>query len=445
MKIGDESPLRPAAAIILSRGDQIWLGHRGDTRFLPGFCVFPGGACESGESFEEAAQRELTEETGLKLLDHQELQPFSRALTPAYSSFRYDVRIYRIETDPDQEPQADGFEFCAGAWYTAAQALQLRDQGDLQLAPPTYRQVLHWQACALGVEAWPHPKKAFEQPDKAHEEVLPFAPGITVVPLRTKSMPPAAWTNTCLLGERNLYILDPGGPQIEALRGELKKRLAQGAEIKGVILSHHHPDHTDGYHTLDLGHLPLYCHPITAPLLPKDFPPTLPLHDRDLLPIEDDLTLVAHFTPGHAPGHLAFQLPERKTLLAGDMISSLSSIVIPTDNGSLTDYLHSLERLRALDCHLVIPAHGPPYGRGSDPFGKAISHREKRESQVLYLLSQAPQSVDEITQTLYRGLDHRLMPAARANVSHHLWKLRSEGVVKEDNGAWIKIAADGSS
>ena len=437
--------IRPAAAVILSRGDQIWLGHRGDTRFLPGFCVFPGGACEPGESFEEAAHRELTEETGLKLPQAGELLPFSRAITPAYSHYRYDVRVYRVEISPDQEPQADGFEFCGGAWYTAAQALQLRDRGELQLAPPTYRQLLHWQACLMGAEPWPEESAAFNEPDKSHEEILPFAPGITVIPLRTQSMPPAAWTNSCLLGERHLYILDPGGPQVEALRAELEKRLEQGAELKGVILSHHHPDHTDGYHALELAHLPLYCHPLTAPLLPKDFPASRPLHDGDFLSIEDGLTLLAHFTPGHAPGHLAFQLPERKTLLAGDMISSLSSIVIPSDNGSLTDYLHSLDRLRKLDCHLVIPSHGPPYGRGSDPFGTAISHREKRESQVLHLLSQAPQSVDDITQTLYRGLDHRLMPAARANVSHHLWKLRAEGVVKEDNGAWIKIVADGSS
>ena len=37
-----------------------------------------------------------------------------------------------------------------------------------------------------------------------------------------------------------------------------------------------------------------------------------------------------------------------------------------------------------------------------------------------------PQALDSLTETLYRGLDSRLMPAARANVGHHLKKLAAE-------------------
>lgn len=129
--------------------------------------------------------------------------------------------------------------------------------------------------------------------------------------------------------------------------------------------------------------LPLYCHPITAPLLPEDFPRTTEWNDGELLEVEPGLTMRAHFTPGHAPGHLAVEIPERKTLLAADLISSLSSIVIPSSNDDLPQYLDSLERMAKLGCHLVIPSHGPPYGEGSDPFGTAIAHRLQRERQVL--------------------------------------------------------------
>jgi len=134
-------------------------------------------------------------------------------------------------------------------------------------------------------------------------------------------------------------------------------------------------------------------------------------------------------------------------LLAGDMISSLSSIVLPPDNGDLSDYLASLLRLRSLQCHLTVPAHGPPYGKGSDPFKEAFQHREKRESQILSLLKKAPRSVEEITTLLYRGLDPRLVTAAHCNVGHHLKKLEAEGVAAQQDAQWtaLPIEARGKS
>ena len=223
-----------------------------------------------------------------------------------------------------------------------------------------------------------------------------MAPGLTVIPVRTRSMPPAAWTNAAILGERELLVLDPGGPDVEVLQNELQGLVRQGATIKGVLLSHHHPDHLEGYHELGLSQLPLYCHPITAGLLPEGFPEPELLEDGDEMSLGSSLTLRAHFTPGHAPGHLAFELVERRALLAGDMISSLSSIVIPSDNGDLLHYLESLSRLRELGCHLVIPSHGPPFGKGSDPFGQALAHRKKREEQVISVLKKGSKTTRRV-------------------------------------------------
>lgn len=256
--------------------------------------------------------------------------------------------------------------------------------------------------------------------------------GVVLVPLRTRAMPPAAWTNAAILGERDLYILDPGGPDVSKLLSQVERMVAAGATVRGVVLSHHHPDHIEGYHALGMSRLPLYCHPLTAEILPSDFPAPKVLNDGDLLELAGDLSLRAHFTPGHAPGHLAFEIPQSRTVIAGDLISSLSSIVIPSDNGNLSHYLSSLEKLKSLDSNLVIPSHGPPYGRGSDPFGQAILHRRKREEQVFRALGREPQTPDEVTHLIYRGLDPRLFPAARANVRHHLWKLRDEGRATEN-------------
>lgn len=426
-----EQPIvRPAAAVILSREGQVWLGQRGATRFLPGFSVFPGGGCESGEEFLATAVRELFEETGVRTCESH-LIPFARAITPAYSPIRFDVRVYRLEYEIDDEPQADGRELIRGDWYEPSELLSKWERGEVQLAPPTWRQVVLWNECRRGLKPWPN-EQAFSLPAFEEQELLPVGRGLVVVPLRTQAMPPAAWTNSALLGEQEFYIFDPGGPDVSTLLTEINNYEAQGRELKGVVLSHHHPDHIDGYHALGLSHLPLWCHPVTAELLPSDFPAPLPLLDGDTLSLGESLTLRAHFTPGHAPGHLAFEIPQTRTLLAGDMISSLSSIVIPSDNGDLRQYLSSLEKLKNLNCNLIVPSHGPPYGRDCDPFGQAILHRAKREEQVFRLIGPQPQSPDELTHAIYRGLDSRLFPAARANVRHHLWKLRDENKISEN-------------
>lgn len=429
--------LRPAAAVLLWRGRQVWLGQRGNTRFLPGFWVFPGGGNELEESHEAAARRELEEETGLRL--ELPLIPFARAVTPAYAPVRYDCHVFRAELPAGVEPSVDDNEFVRGRWFGLEELLALRDLGEVQLAPPTYRQLLLLQQVLDGERDFPDPEEALARPPYAHQQILPMAAGVTVFPLRSQSIPPAAWTNALLVGERRLFVIDPGGPDPRVLIEELDRRRAAGAEIAGVILTHHHPDHTAGYLPLGLTDKPLYAHPITAPLLPEDFPRTRDWNGGEVLEVEPGLSLRAHFTPGHAPGHLAVEIPERRALLAADLISSLSSIVIPSSNGDLLEYLESLERMRRLGCHLVIPSHGPPYGEGSDPFGTAIAHRQHREEQVMRCLQSqtAPADVDALTMAIYRGLDERLIPAARANVWHHLRKLRIDGRAQEsESGLW---------
>jgi glyoxylase-like metal-dependent hydrolase (beta-lactamase superfamily II)/8-oxo-dGTP pyrophosphatase MutT (NUDIX family) len=428
--------LRQAAAVLLHRGSRVWLGQRGDTRFLPGFWVFPGGGSDPQEGAEAAARRELEEETGLLL--ESPLIPFARAVTPAYAPVRYDCRVFRAQVPDGAEPVPDAQELVQGQWFELDQLLALRDQGTLQMAPPTYRQLLLFGQAISGRRPFPDSVEAFAEPPLADQQVLPMADGVTVVPLFSQAIPPAAWTNALVVGKQRLFVIDPGGPDPQILREELDRRVAAGAEIAGVILTHHHPDHLAGYLPLELRHKPLYCHPITAPLLPEGFPSPLDWNDGERLIVEPGLSLVAHWTPGHAPGHLAVEIPERSTLLAADLISSLSSIVIPSSNGDLVQYLESLARMRALGCHLVIPSHGPPYGQGSDPFGVAIAHREHREQQVLRCLQhqKTPTSLEALTGIIYRGLDERLVPAARANVWHHLRRLASTDQAHEIDGLW---------
>lgn len=422
--------VRPASAILLHRGGKIWLGRRGRVRFLPGFSVFPGGACEHGESFEQAAQRELAEETGLSC-EQNALQPFARAITPPYSRYRFDVRVYSLELGEHLEPKPDGGELIEGIWGTPDTLLEMRDRGELQLAPPTWRQILQWKAAEGRLV-----DDAFAAPPVRNERVLPMSPALCLVPLRTSALPPAEWTNTVLMGSADYFLVDPGGKEQAALQAEMSRRSARGHRLKGVILTHHHNDHLEGYHNLKVSHLPLYCHPLTAELLPSDFPVPTMVGEGDRFEWGEDVAECI-FTPGHAPGHLALYLPRERSLLAGDMISSLSSVIIPADNGDLGHFLASLERLRALDANLIVPSHGPPYGAGSDPFGIALQHRVKRQEQVLAALSSGASTVDEVTSLVYGNLNPVLVPAAHMNVGHYLKKLTTDGRVERIQDGWV--------
>jgi glyoxylase-like metal-dependent hydrolase (beta-lactamase superfamily II) len=90
--------------------------------------------------------------------------------------------------------------------------------------------------------------------------------------------------------------------------------------------------------------------------------------DRDLLDgvaIETDLgTWHVVETPGHAPSHVSLHLPERRLLIAGDVV--LGRVALYFDYGWTPDpvgeLLASLDRVEHLDARLALAGHGRPFG-----------------------------------------------------------------------------------
>ena len=140
--------------------------------------------------------------------------------------------------------------------------------------------------------------------------------------------------------------------------------------------------------------------------------------------------LEAVHTPGHAPGHLAFYEPHYRLLFVGDMVSTLSSIVIVPPEGDLAVYLDSLRRLQTYDCRLLLPAHGNVSSRPQETLREALAHRVKREQQLLAALGPTPRTIAELAPELYKGTPEALMRLAEKQMLAGLQKLQREGRVQ---------------
>ena len=158
------------------------------------------------------------------------------------------------------------------------------------------------------------------------------------------------------------------------------------------------------------------------------------LEDGDTLRCGDIPVDVVH-TPGHSPDHLAFWHAQSGGLFTGDLVIAGSSVVIDVDRGgSVSEYLRSLERVLALRPRRLYPAHGPAISDPSAVVREHLEHRLERERQIVAALEAGQRTVEAIAESIYDGLEPRLMAAARQNVRAHLAKLEAEGVARNDAG-----------
>ena len=104
--------------------------------------------------------------------------------------------------------------------------------------------------------------------------------------------------------------------------------------------------------------------------------------------------------------------------------------------GRLSDYLQSLRRVLELEPHQLFPAHGQLVTDPRAVITSHIAHRLEREQQVVDALAAGLRTVNAITESIYDGVDPRLMPAARENVRAHLEKLKADGIAADDDEGW---------
>jgi 8-oxo-dGTP pyrophosphatase MutT (NUDIX family) len=140
---------RQAASVILLRGgaetlELLLVKRTPEARFMGGVWVFPGGAVDAEEGDGDgahrlAAVRELREEASIELTGPGELVKFSRWITPAAVSIRFDTHFFLATLPAGQDPAVDGQECVDLGWFTPQAALDAHAAGEILLVFPTIK------------------------------------------------------------------------------------------------------------------------------------------------------------------------------------------------------------------------------------------------------------------------------------------------------------------
>ncbi len=283
-------------------------------------------------------------------------------------------------------------------------------------------------------------------PEKAPSGVLSeVAPGVR----RLIAPNPSAFTftGTCTYilggGEGEVAILDPGPDDDAHLAGLLAA--TRGQRVAYIVVTHTHRDHCALTNRLRAatGAVVVGARAHEArPGAPQGLDAAHDLtYAPDAVMAEGEtlrfggVGLTALATPGHAANHLVFAWEGEGALFSGDHVMAWSTSVVAPPDGSMGDYMASLEKLRAREETIYWPGHGGPVREPQRYLRGLIGHRRQREAAILARLDTGPTTIGEIVTRNYVGLDPRLRGAAALSTLAHLEDLIARGLAVREEGA----------
>ncbi|MCP8898526.1 hydroxyacylglutathione hydrolase [Gilvimarinus xylanilyticus] len=173
------------------------------------------------------------------------------------------------------------------------------------------------------------------------------------------------------------YIFDPG--DATAVKQQLQ---ARGLTLAGIVITHHHWDHTDG-----IDELVADCKvPVYGPRSDKIPQVDHVLSEGDKLTL-GPLTLDVLETPGHTLDHISYllQTPEQDLLFCADTL--FAGGCGRMFEGSPEQFLSSLNRLKALPertqvcCSHEYTVDNLRFAQAAEPDNRAIAERLARETE----------------------------------------------------------------
>ena len=401
---------------------------------------------------------------------------------------RFEVPFLVARMPEGQEPVADETEQFEPVWVRPADALARHEAGQFFMIYPTIRTlqrlakfdatqavldaVAHeqplWVSCPRagllgGTEArymedeMPFGELALVCPDGqiVHpldwqtERAVPLLRNVQRLTAPNPGVMTGPGTNSYLVGDpaTGFIAIDPGPADAEHLD---KLWRAAGGDIRMIVCTHSHPDHSPGAAPLQA--LCVQAGRAAPPILglpsaptaraASAFTPDRALQNNELLALMGKApegkithTLQVIHTPGHAANLLCLLLQEDGLLFSGDHILNGSTTVIDPPDGNMADYLDSLDRLDALcaehSVEFILPAHGHvlggPINGARSAIAKLKAHRLAREAKVLAAMQALPDgSMEDWVQHAYDDVPPRMWPVAQRSLLAHVERIRSQ-------------------
>ena len=271
-------------------------------------------------------------------------------------------------------------------------------------------------------------------------EAIEVAPGIRRLTVNNAGPFTFHGTNTYIVGERTLAVIDPGPEDPEHLQAIL--RAVGDRSVSHIFVSHTHRDHSplakelrqltgavvcaEGPHRparpLRIGEV----NPLDASA-DTDFVPDLTLAD-DSVTQGDGWAVRTVLTPGHTANHAAFALEGAGVLFSADHVMAWATSIVAPPDGAMADYMASLDRLIERDDKILLPGHGGPVSKPRSFIRGLKTHRKMRERAIVERLAGGDRTIPEMVRAIYRDTDPRLHGAAGLSVLAHLEDLVSRGI-----------------
>lgn len=281
--------------------------------------------------------------------------------------------------------------------------------------------------------------------DPRYGEAVPVAPNVVRLTVENPSPFTFYGTNSYIVGQRELAVIDPGPEDENHLQALL--RAIDGRPVVHILVSHTHKDHSPLAARLAKLTGADICaaddiHRLPRPILLHESNPLRESHDKDFVAdvrLDDDALVIGDgwrigciLTPGHSSDHACFYIFGTGIVFSADHVMGWSTSIVAPPDGSMSAYMASLDKMLARDDRLYLPGHGGPIENPA-PFVRGLkAHRRMRERAIFERIKAGDRTIPEMVAAIYRDTDPRLHKAAGLSVLAHLEEMVEKGDVTTD-------------